>query len=330
MGTKNTEQEIEQEIDTEIEPSIEDFEKQESGEDLETEADVEGETETEADPGEGEVPEVPAYTPNFKFKIKDQELEFDEVFRPFVNNPEVEAKFREFHEKAYGIDEVKKHRDEIRQNFEAYRQNYDPVLRVVQTAQQHYQRDNVDGVLEALGLDRNKMLEWARREQAIESLSPAARAEYDRQRQREREYFQSQQESEYTREQLTQLRREQKISEINAALSSPEAMGLQASFDQRLGPGAFKAELIRRGQLHQAQTGQEKTAFEIVNEMIQMFGHQAPAQSQVPNKATAPKQAGAPIKKQVPVIPATKSSGTSSVRKAIKSIDDMFKERDEM
>lgn len=269
-----------------------------------------------------EQPEVPAYQPTYKFKVKDQELEFDDMFKPLVTSKEAEAKIREFHEKYHGIEEVKKHRDEIRQNWESYRQNYEPVLNQLKTASQLYQRGDMDAVLETLGMDRNAVLEWSRRQQAIESLSPQARAEYDRQRQAEREGYSFQQEAQTYREQLNQLRREAKISEINQALSSPEAIGLQQSFDQRLGQGAFRKEMIRRGQLHQAQTGEDKHAGEILKEMIDLFGYQASPQAQ------APTQAQAPLKKQVPVIPVTKSSGSSSVKAMPKTFDEMIKARD--
>src|SRR5574343_1562020 len=84
---------------------------------------------TQAEQPEASVePEVPAYQPTYKFKVKDQELEFDDLFKPLVTSKEAEAKIREFHEKYHGIEEVKKHRDEIRQNWESYRQNDEPVL----------------------------------------------------------------------------------------------------------------------------------------------------------------------------------------------------------
>lgn len=284
----------------------------------------------DGEPGDPAVPEVPAYTPNLKFKVKDQEMEFDEIFRPLATSAEAEAKIREFHEKYHGIDEVKKHRDEIRQSFETYRQNYEPVLHNIQSATHAYHRNDIEGTFEALGVDKNKVLEWARREQALETLSPQARAEYDRQRQVERESYGLQQQVHTGREQLNQLRREAKISEINTALTSPDVMGLQEAFDQKLGQGSFKAELIRRGKMHQAQTGEDKSASAVVAEMIQLFGHmrQTSAPAQTPSQAAAPQQAKAPLKKQVQVIPVTKTSGTAQVKSRPKTIEEMIKMRD--
>lgn len=278
------------------------------------------------------VPEVPAYVPNFKFKANKQEMEFDEVFRGLVTNEEMEKKVRDFHERYYGIDEVKKHRDEIRTNYGKFREQIDPVIQNLQLANSHYQRNDLDSAFQALGMDENKVLEWARVRQQLQHLSPEARAEYNRQREEERNGFRFRQEADFYRQQLVERNRESKIAEINSALSAPEVIGVQTSFDQRHGQGAFKRELIRRGQLYQAETGQDLPASQIAQELLDLFGGMSAPVQQTPQTSLpgqqVPARAVAPLKKNVPTLPATKSSGVSQVKATPRTFDEMIKMRD--
>src|SRR5688500_3044500 len=60
-------------------------------------------------PTEGEPPkEVPQYTPNYKFKVMDEEKEFDDFLKGAIKTKEDEEKLRDIVTKAYGLDAHKK------------------------------------------------------------------------------------------------------------------------------------------------------------------------------------------------------------------------------
>ncbi len=266
--------------------------------------------------------EQPAYVPNLKFSVKGQEMEFDESFRGLVTSKEMEDKVREYHTRYHGLDEIKKSREAVEGQYNQYRQQVDPLVGHFQKANEAYLRNDIDQTLEALGMDANKVLEWANFKNRLNHLSPAAREEYNRMQQEQRSSYQAQQQAEYYRQQLMDRDRQSKISEIDQALSEPTVSSIQQSFDAKHGPNAFKRELIRRGKLYQAETGQNLPASQVASELVQFFSGYTP-QPQVQQP-----QVAVPLKKDVPVLPAVQSSGSTQVKKSIKSIDDIFKVRE--
>ncbi len=265
--------------------------------------------------------EQPAYVPNLKFSVKGQEMEFDESFRGLVTSKEMEDKVREYHTRYHGLDEIKKSRETIEGQFGQYRQQVDPLLGHFQRANDAYNRGDIDQTIEALGMDANKILEWANFKNRLNHLSPAAREEYNRMQQEQRSSYQAQQTAEYYRQQLQDRDRQSKIAEIDHAISDPTVSSIQQAFDAKHGPSAFKRELIRRGKLYQAETGQNLPASQVAAELVQFFSGYAQPQVQQP-------QVAVPLKKDVPVLPATQSSGSTQVKKSIKSIDDIIKIRE--
>lgn len=51
--------------------------------------------------------ETPAFSPNFKLKVMEQEREIPELLRPLIKDAESEKAVRELVEKAYGLEYVK-------------------------------------------------------------------------------------------------------------------------------------------------------------------------------------------------------------------------------
>src|SRR5688500_2643210 len=66
-------------------------------------------------------PAAPAYTPDFKVKIKGKEFEIDEMFRGLIKDADSEKKVKEFFEKAYGIDFVKQDRKALKDEHEGFK-----------------------------------------------------------------------------------------------------------------------------------------------------------------------------------------------------------------
>jgi hypothetical protein len=122
-----------------------------------------------------------------------------------------------------------------------------------------------------------------------------------------------------------QTQTQQRTAELNGYLQRPDVAAAAQAFDQRAGrEGAFREEVIKRGQYYArlpepVDIPVEQAVSEILRYVGPMNAPQPQAEAQM--EAPAPQAAVAPAPK--PVIPNIKGRGTSPVKKAVKSIDDL-------
>lgn len=261
------------------------------------------------------------YQPNFKFKVKDKELEFDDLYRGVVTNADAEKKVREWHEKYHGFDEIKASRDTVKGEFEKYRSSIDPILQRLQIADLHFKNNDVEGLLNALEIPESVLAEHFERKAAVSRLSPEAQFEYNRQQNESREanFYRKQYEAlqaENYQKQIDNIRNS-KSMEMDQAINDPAVSSIAKGFDAQFGEGAFKEELRQRGQMQWEQTKKDVPAKLIAEQMAARYGHFA--QTQVPPAANNQ----VPLKKSAPVIPAAQSTGKSAVKKSFTSFDEM-------
>ena len=263
-------------------------------------------------------PETPAYTPNYKFKVMDKELEFDEFVRPSITSKEHEQKLKELYEKAYGIDEVKKLRDNIRDEYKTYKEQANPVLDMVSKATKAYHADDLDTTFEILGIPKNKILQYAVKQIQLEDLSPEQKAAYNQDRQFKREYLTQQEQLQQMQAEVESTKTQQRAWELDQAISKPEVAQFAQAFDQRNGPGAFRNEIIMYGASRFQLTKEDLSPEQIISDIVKKYGMQA-TQSQVANQT--PQQMTAP--KEVPVIPVAKGGSSSPAYRQVKSLKDL-------
>jgi hypothetical protein len=76
-------------------------------------------------------PDVPSddggWEPNYGFKVKDEEHEFDDWVRPAIQSKEHEEKLRELYTKAFGLDGVKSRLEENERRFQDVHGKYSSV-----------------------------------------------------------------------------------------------------------------------------------------------------------------------------------------------------------
>jgi len=107
--------------------------------------------------------------------------------------------------------------------------------------------------------------------------------------------------------------------ELSSYLTKPEVQQVASEFDTKIGrPGAFREEIIKRGQHAFYHTGNDLTPEQAGNEVLGIF------KSFISN-SVAPKQAApsVTIPKEKPVIPNIKSGAHSPARKLPRSIADL-------
>jgi hypothetical protein len=269
------------------------------------------------------------YTPDYKFKAANKEHEIDEWLRPAIKSPEHEKKLKEIYEKAFGIDEIKQGREKAREEYKAYRTQTEPVVQTVTQAAQLYNsaikayKDGnsrkatfqLDEAFKHLGIKDEVLQQYVFQKLQAEEMDPREKQHYNHQRELELANAQMQQQMQEQQAYFQQIKVQTRTQELNQATSKPEVASIVQSFDQRNGPDSFKQEVISRGRMYWEMYQQDKPAHELVQEIINKYGLQAPPQEAPPQAPAAPKD--------VPVIPVIKGNSGSPAGRQFNSLDDI-------
>lgn len=271
-----------------------------------------------------------AYTPNFKFKVKDKELEFDDFLKPIIKTKDLETKARELYEKAHGLDEVKAARETFKTQAEEWKGKYSQVETSLQTLGSYVKKDDFRSFFQALNIPKEKIIKYAIEELKYQELPPEQKAAIDQQREREMALEQTGSQNQQLQQQMAQLVQQQATFELNQELAAPNVVQAMQAYDTRAGQaGAFKAEVIRRGQYYEAVHKISPPASQLVQEVLNLIG--VTAQAQQGTQASSNEQSSQTVhnQQQKPVISSFSGGGTKSptARKVPASIDDLRKMR---
>lgn len=280
---------------------------------------------------EGEQTEPTPYTPNFEFTVKDKKLEFDEWARPFVTDSEKEAKFREVFEKAHGLEEVKSHRDAIRDENKTLKDENTRINEGLSTVNTYLQNNDMKSFFEALGVPKEKILRYAVDELKYQEMAPEERQEYDAYRQQQTKLSQLELNNQQMYQQNQEMVKQQAEFALTQEMSKPDISQIAQAYDTRVGqPGAFKKEVINRGIQYEVQ-GTVITAAQAVQEIAQLVGHTASQQATAPTHAAPTPSQVVATQQSKPVIPNVQGGGSSSpYKKQPNSLDDLKKLREQM
>lgn len=278
--------------------------------------------------------EAEAYTPNFEFTANEEKKEFDEWARGLVKDKETEAKFRDMFEKAYGLDSVKKNRNELRDELKTARSERKDLDERLDTISTYVANKDFRSFFEALQIPKDDILKYAIDELKYNELSPEQRQAVDAQRAQQTRLSQLEVQNQTLAQQYESTVRQQKESELGSELSRQEVTQVAQTYDARVGrPGAFRDEVIKRGAYYESTMGQTITATQAVNEVMQLIGAQASTETQTvttPQQPATQSQVVAQQQKK-PVIPNVQGqSGVSPHRKTPTSLDDLKRMRDQM
>jgi hypothetical protein len=268
--------------------------------------------------------EKPVFTPNFKFKAGGKEMEFDDFIRPIIKDADTEKKLREMYEKAHGLPSIKSERDRVLEEYKGLKGEYTGLTEGLDHLSTLVSKKDYHGFFNALGIPEQDVLQYALSRVQYKELPPEQRQQMDAQ-------YQASQRLEYlerANQELLQTYQTQQVSqrsaELEGYLQRPEIAQITSAFDARMGPGAFKNEVIRRGQYYASlPQAQDITVEQAVNEIMSLVGPVAPQQAPAPQ--IEPPQA-VQQHQMKPVIPNIKGRGTSPAKKIVRSISDLRKE----
>lgn len=267
---------------------------------------------------EATTPEVPAYSPNFKYKVGDKEHEFDEWIRPAVKTKEQEEKLRDYYTKAFGIDAVKEDREKIKGEASTYSKKYSELETAVQNTLKPLKTGDLGSFFKALNIPQEAVYKYVHDQLNYQDLPPDQKVQIDQQR----EIQQRAQQYEERYNQQTQRSQELEVrlltNELEFELSKPEIKEMSQVYQERTGK-SFRDEIIRQGDLMARTYGKVYAPREVISELAATvgklmgpLGQQAPAQQQVPGPAK-------------PTLPNIQGRATTPVKAKVQTLDDLKK-----
>ena len=297
---------------------------------------------------EGEAGEPPAFTPDYKFKVRDQEMEMDEWVKPLVKDEETFKKMQDLYTRGHGLEIAKQERDQYKQQFTDLEAS---VNHVASISQKYYQDPTnpqhaanvAREFITALGLPPQMFLQYAIDEVKYRNLPADQKAQIDMQRQAEIERAQLQMQNQQLQEQQRSTESQHYEQMLDYKLADPNIGSVISEYETRVGkPGAFRELVIQRGIFHSQMNNQIITPDQAVNEVVQMLGitpggtqtqtggHAGTQQnlSQQQNVQPAPQQTA---QSQKPVLPNISGQGTASpVKRTYNSLEQIRKRREEL
>lgn len=268
----------------------------------------------------------PTFTPNYKYKVGDDEHEIEEMYRSLMKDAETEKKIREMHEKARGLDWQKPKYEKLKTEHQEVSTKYQNLDRSLQTLSKFVQNDDLGSFFEGVNIPKQKVFEYVKKELEKMEASPEQRAIIEQQETERKKLFNLQQENEELRSRYSSESTQARVMELDTALSRPEVTSIASQFDAKMGSGAFKREVINRGILAFQTQGIEIPVLQAVSEAVAQWSplfaqaQQTPAGEQSP-ESPAPQAFGQPK----PVMPNLGGRSTSPLKSGPRSIADLKK-----
>jgi len=270
------------------------------------------------------------WQPNYTFKVMDQEREFDDFIKPVLTKDNYDQ-VKDLYEKAYGIDHVKTKNNTLKeentrlsgieQKYNGQNQSLGHLGSLIQSKDWH-------SFFSELKIPEQEVLKYALDRVNYQDLSPSEKQEYDgniesRQKLRNLETQNLQLQQTFQQQQL-----QARSSELDNYLNADQYRDIVNHFDSRAGqPGAFRDEVIRRGQMSYYTYGKDVPTQQVVEEVVKLYGNHVQTQT---SPGTENTQGFQPQQQNVasntkPVIPNLRSGSGSPARKLPNSIDDIRK-----
>lgn len=283
----------------------------------------------EVPPVEGEpeplAAEAPAYEPNLKFNVHNEEHAIDEMYKSLMTDAEKEAAIRSLHEKAYGLDKIKPKYAQAREKIE----QFEPLQKKWEQLNESYNKKDYETFFKGLGVDDEAIYAYAQKRLDYDNLTPEEKANYDRITSERSEYYTLQQEVQQLRATQTDYAAQARGSELDTELARPEVAVIVEKYDSVHGSGAFRNLAIDTGESAFKSTGVDYGARDVVGHLQKQYAPFVP-KNQPASASTA--QQGRPlvVPAKKDAIPNLQGQSTSPVRQEIRSLADLKKVRESL
>lgn len=263
-----------------------------------------------------------AWTPNYKLKAYDKEYEIPEGFRSYINKDN-EKDFRDVFEKSYAFDTVKQKYKDASSKYQEVNGKYETLSKNLDKLSKYVQGGDFDSFFSSIQIPETEIQKWIYNKLQIQSLPQDQQQLYTKNSEYQKQLLSMQEQYEEMQGKLsefeeykTQQAVQQRFSELDSTIGSPEFKNLAESYDARVGqPGAFKNEVILRAAAVANATGKELS----VQEAVQEFAKLVAWNQQNTGQAAGVAQKGS----GKPTIPSVSGKASSPVAPQVKSIDDL-------
>lgn len=278
-------------------------------------------------------PQAPLYTPNFKYKVMDKELEFDELFKGLVKDKATEEAIRQLYTKGHGIEKIKESQQQVRSELHQEREKSGQYKNVIETATGFVQKGDLHSFFQFLDIPEEKVLRYALERVQYRELSPEQRAQIDGQQSAHLRATALEQQNRSLQQSYEQVAQATRQMEITQELGRQDVQTVAQAFDARVGkPGAFQQAVIERGQWHWYTSKTDIPAAQAVREVLALVQGATPNASSINGQEEqiitgaeprAPAQASQQTKPKI--IPNIRGIGTSPVKQIPKSLSELKK-----
>jgi len=263
--------------------------------------------------------EEPEYQPNFKFKVMDQEKEFDEWLRPVVKDADTEKKVRELLEKAYGLDHQKPKFEERTKQLEETTKNYELLRSAAEEAFTFRDKGDLDRFFEVTSVKPEAVYQWVLDKMKQMELPEEQRQVYNKFDETRRQNYLLERQLQDVARREEALSVQARTTELQNALQSPEISHVARVYDETQGQtGKFEQLVIKCGRDAWRDEKRELTVEQAVQSAISLIGkaYQQPGQANGTQTEA---------EKPLPTIPRVAGKSVSAIRKSPTSINDLRK-----
>lgn len=280
---------------------------------------------------EDDVPDDGEYSPNYTYRFRNEDLEFDEFIKPVINSPEIEEQIRELYTRAKGLDNVKTRFEETKQRMadleleaQRYKEENEFATQGIEGLKKLALED-FPSFAHIIGLDDKTVLSYANRRLDYQEKPEHERAEIDRETSSRASQYTQTLELEKLRRQNEGLMRAQHDKEMSQALSMPEISKFQTVFDKRMGKeGTFQDYVRQHGSNEYKRTQKYVPPLVAVQSVYNQFKplfmdalDEVSKKEEANSKKKAPRNLGP-------------GRSTTPVNKKYKSLDDLRKRANEL
>lgn len=271
---------------------------------------------------------IPQYSPDFKYKANGQVKELDPRLKAVIKTKEDEEYFKKVFEKADGIEEIKGHRDHIRNQYNTLAGQASQVIQYADKGDYKsmmgilgVKTEDIGKVMTGLGYDKESIIKYAYH---LAQLTPEQEQAYAKEK--EHELYQQQQQSQFDQlnQKLYQADVKLKSSELQQVLSTPEYAHVVNAFDQHHGQGAFWNAVCEKGEYYYMKNV-DKSVLDIVDEVGRIARlYSQPQQTQMQQQVNqAIPATNTHVNKSIPVIPNVSGGSSSPARRKVTNLKDL-------
>lgn len=295
----------------------------ESQPDVELESDVEIESDDhDANGSEGEA----AWEANYSYRYNDEEYEMDDRLKALIDSPETEELVRDLVERAEGLNLLKEQRQHLRDEVSQLRHVESQRQQAVNQMSQFLQQGDLRSFTKAWGITPEQIRNLALEDARIAELPEDQQQAWYRSQQAQEQAWHLQQQNQQLQQQFNQMAVNQRENELQGVLHHERYASAAQVFDERAGrPGAFRDEIIRRGQYY-AQVHQKDVPPHTLAEELLAYVGQPQVQQQ---HAPATQQKPVVTQPRKPTMPQVRGNSGSPVKSTVRSIADIKKLADQ-